>query len=150
MPKHRFTRTFPMRAVEWLMACVTITLGVVMFQPATDWNHTEVAGLVEMAAPATWGAVCVALGVTRFAALVINGAWRPSPHIRATMAFFTCFIWTQIAITILSSGVVTLAWGVIPWFVIAELYSVLRASCDARLSDDRAKIIGGATYHVRS
>ena len=46
MPKHRFTRTFPMRAVEWLMACVTITLGVVMFQPATDWNHTEVAGLV--------------------------------------------------------------------------------------------------------
>lgn len=150
MPNRSFTRTFPMRAVEWLMACVTITLGVVMFQPAADWNHSEVAGLVEMARPATWGFICVILGATRFAALVINGAWRPSPHIRALMAFLTCFIWTQIAVTILSSDLVTLAWGIVPWFVVAELYSVLRASSDARLSDERAKKIGGPVYHVRT
>lgn len=135
----RFQQTFPLRVAEWAAAGILITLGVVLL------NNPEIFGLVQheamrrLAPQPVWGWACFVVGLIRFMALVINGAWRASPHIRAVCAFMSCFVWLQFSLGLAASSVVTTGLAVYPWLLLLDIHNVFRASADARLADERAR-----------
>lgn len=135
----RFQQTFPLRVAEWLMAGLLITIGGMLATYPDILARPPNAVMAQMAPNYLWAGGCLTVGLIRFAALVINGAWRASPHIRAACAFVSCFAWLQFVFAFASSQVATLGLAIYPWFLMLDTYNVFRASADARIADDRAK-----------
>lgn len=136
----KLTKTFPVRVCEWLLAGIMVSWGI------AAWNHTDdrwadpvYSGLARIADQHAWGAIVCTIGLLRVAALVRNGGWRPSPHLRAMGAFLACFAWLQISLGLFAAELVTTGIAVYPWLLLADIYNVFRASSDARESDERAR-----------
>jgi hypothetical protein len=138
----KIQKSFPIRVMEWLLACIMLSLGVTFWNlRPMDWQQTLYSGLANIADPHTWAYFAFGIGVIRLAALTINGAWRPSPHFRLAGAFLGCFLWLQICYGMFSLEYRALGVAVYPWLLFADIYNVFRASHDARLSDDRARAV---------
>ena len=135
----RFQKTFPLRVAEWTMAGILISWGVVLALNPHVFDQPHHAAMRRTAPQGVWAVVVLGVGVIRFMALVINGAWRASPHVRAACAFLSCFVWLQITLGLASVNLVTTGLAIYPWFLMLDTYNVFRASADARLADDRAK-----------
>lgn len=129
---------FPARWPEWFMSALLVTWGgyTVLFpeiftQPATA---ALVRGMIEMAGnfppSAVWGLTALSVGVVRAVALFINGAYTRTPLIRVLMSFASSFIFTQVSIGFLKSGVPN--WGLVvyPGLVVMDIVSVYRAATD--------------------
>ena len=91
---------FPARASEWGFAGLLIGLGYVFAgSPDLFDASRSYSGLARLADETVWGSACIAIGVVRLLALVINGtfaeSWygRWSPHVRGVCAFLSCGIW---------------------------------------------------------
>lgn len=136
----RLSQHFPVRVCEFLLASISISWGIVAFNLSPEaWNQSAYIGLARIAEPRTWGVVLFVIGVLRLIALIRNGGWRPSPHLRAAGAFLSCFAWLQITLGIFSAPLANTGMAVYPWLLLADIYNVFRASHDARLSDERAR-----------
>lgn len=136
----RFQQTFPLRIAEWLMSAVLISWGVILGLNSTVFAISPVMGELAHNAPqGYWAVGMLALGLVRFVMLVVNGAWRASPHLRAAGAFLTCFVWLQISFALARTGIPNVGLAVYPWFLLLDTYNVFRAMSDARVADDRAK-----------
>jgi hypothetical protein len=136
----KLQKTFPIRVMEWLLAGIMFSWSIVCWQltPA-EWSSPIYSGLARFADANTWAFFAFWLGAMRLAALTINGAWRPSPHLRAVGAFLACFMWLQISLGMITADIRALGIAVFPWLLLADIYNVFRASHDARVSDDRAR-----------
>lgn len=140
----KLQKTFPIRVTEWLLACIMFSWSFALYKmPPEGFANPIYAGLARLAHADTWATFAFLIGGARIAALTINGAWRPSPHLRAAGAFLACFMWLQISIGQFMADQPTLAIAIYPWLLIADIYNVFRASYDARLSDDRARVTSG-------
>lgn len=135
----RFQQTFPLRVAEWAMAVILVNWGVLLLANPQVFEQPQYAPMGQLASVGVWGWACFLMGSTRFAALVINGAWRASPHIRAATAFLSCFFWLQITFGLGESKVPSMGLAVYPWFLIMDTYNVFRAASDARAADDNAR-----------
>lgn len=135
----RFQKTFPLRVNEWFLAGVLFLWGLILAQPHDIFSNPIYSGLVRFAPQETWAFFCMVTGAIRLAALAINGAWRPSPHIRCALAFITCFFWLQIVFGLAQSDAPSTGLAVYPMILMLDLYSCYRASVDAKISDDKAK-----------
>ncbi len=136
----KLTKTFPIRVTEWLLACIMLSWSIVCWNLTdAEWANPIYSGLSRMGEQQSWAFFAFAIGAIRLAALTINGAWRPSPHLRGAGAFLACFMWLQMSLGIFASELVVTGVAVFPWLFIADIYNVFRAAHDARLSDDRAK-----------
>lgn len=135
----RLQHSFPMRITEWVVAGILTTWGVVLSQPGDVLINEQYEMLTRVANESTWAAICLLVGTTRLLALFINGAWRPSPHIRAAMAGLSTIFWLYVVLGIFAVGELSTGMAVYPWLLLADFYAVFRASRDARLSDDRAR-----------
>jgi hypothetical protein len=133
----RFADAFFPRLSEWFAAFVLFGLGLMllanddlMVTGATRGYHL----MLEIAPQQTWATVLVTFGTVRLMVLLINGAWRRSPHARAGFAFLSCFFWTQIMLSFAPtfgfSFVMSCGW------LVADMINVMRAMRDARTSDD--------------
>lgn len=124
------------RATEWLLALVTASWGLIYLSSDPSlWQAPSLQPLARIGGQELWGIVAFTLGVTRLAALFINGSQRKSPHARAICAFFSCLIWFQLTLGLLVSLPQPLALAVYPWLFATDTYNVWRASRDARRSD---------------
>jgi hypothetical protein len=136
----KLTKTFPIRVLEWLLAGIMFSWSIVCWNLRPhEWASPIYAGLAQLGDQNTWAFFAFWIGATRLAALMINGAWRPSPHLRAAGAFLACFMWLQITLGLLAVDVRTWALAVFPWLFLADIYNVFRAANDAGLADDRAR-----------
>lgn len=136
----KLTKTFPVRVMEWLLAGIMFSWSFACWSlRPVDWANPLYSGLSRIADAPTWAFFAFVLGVTRLAALTINGAWRPSPHIRAFCAFLACFMWLQISLGIMAADIRATGIAIYPWLLLADIYNVFRASYDARVSDERAR-----------
>lgn len=136
----RHQKTFPLRVAEWLLAGVLFNWGVViLFHPGILAGRDAFTSLILVAPEKTWGVTCLLLGIIRTVVLTINGAWRPTPHIRALTAFLSCFIWMMICFALANNAQTSLGIATYPLFLVLESYSVNRAMTDARLADDEAR-----------
>lgn len=94
---------FPARASEWGFSGLLIWLGCVFTRwPELFDRSLSYSGLAGLADETVWGAACIAIGLVRLAALVINGTFadtwygRWSPHVRGVCAFLSCGVWFPI------------------------------------------------------
>lgn len=131
-----FKETFPFRVAEWIMAVIMIGWGLVLFHPdfdaaASPWAGTLFSGMFTRT---TFGTACLVIGVSRFAALFVNGMWWRTPFIRLVMAFGANFLWLNIVFGLLAADNVNTGWPIYPVFVVVEIYNAFRAAHDSRIS----------------
>jgi hypothetical protein len=140
-------KTFKVRACEWMLAGVVFLWGVILLQPDDTFARSNVyEELRRWGDEGTWGWFCLIGGGIRLTALVINGAARPSPHIRMIFSLLSAFFFGQISIGILmAGGAISTGLAVYPLAVAFEIYNAARASEDAAESDKRARNAGASS-----
>lgn len=106
---------FHVRAAEWFCTAVLLNWAVVMLAPGDTFSTSAAfQGLANLASERTWGVVCLLMGTARLIALILNGTFAHtryghfSPHVRAAMAFLSCFVWFHIVYGMLGT------WATLP------------------------------------
>jgi len=129
---------FPARRSEWLLATYLCGWGIILGQPEPLFDTSRAfSGLRAFASEHTWAWACLLIGAVRLLALLINGTFahtwygRYSPHVRGSLAFLSCFIWTAISIGILNSGVSSTGLVIYPGLLFLELTNISEALKDA-------------------
>lgn len=129
---------FPARWPEWFMAGLSFMWGSyvalhpqIFVQPE---SRVMLSGLTQMAGSfppaAVWGLSAVTLGLIRGAALFINGSYTRTPMIRLLMSFLSAFVWTQVVIGLLKTGVPNMGLVVYAGLVVMDIVSAYRAATD--------------------
>lgn len=128
--------TFPTRASEWALGLMLFLWSVVLTFNVDLFASTPSFSVLSQLMPqGTWALLCMIAGGGRLIMLLINGAWRRSPHLRAIAAFVSCFFWFQISIGILQAGTFGTGLAIYPILFLLDVYNVFRASRDAGSSD---------------
>ncbi len=97
-------QSFPVRKSEWIAAFVLLGCSFILginpdlFQ--TLPGYTEMS---KFGPQWVWQWGLFIFGLVRIFILGINGAYWRTPHLRALMAFLSCFIWWEIAISLLAN-----------------------------------------------
>lgn len=149
---------FPARWPEWYMSALSFAWGAyVALHPEifTQPQSREVlAGLVQMAGsfpPASvWGLSAVTLGLIRAAALFINGSYTRTPMVRLLMSFLSAFVWTQVVIGLLKTGVPNMGLVVYSGLVVMDIVSAYRAATDTVFAEKLRHDIKQETYRGRA
>lgn len=105
---------FHTRAGEWFCTAVMLWWGVVLLLPGETFaSSPSFTGLAAIWSEVWWGLVCLIVGTVRLIALILNGTFAHtryghfSPHVRAAMAFASCFVWFQIVYGLFASMAIT-------------------------------------------
>lgn len=129
---------FPARLPEWWMSAVLLVWGLyvmthphIFTDPATRDLFSGMAAMTGYLDPArVWGGSAVMIGGVRAVALFINGAYTRTPMIRLCMSFLSAFIWTQVSIGFVNSGVANTGVVVYASMVVLDIMSAYRATTD--------------------
>ena len=129
---------FPIRVTEWVMALpalgmfVLLQLDPIMFTRSPSYEY-----LARWANESTWALIIAGCGITRLAALTINGTFHGfvwSPHIRAAASLVGVTVWSQISLGFLIAAIYGqgAGSGVIGWssLAIIEIVNVYRSWSD--------------------
>ena len=135
------THNFAIRVSDWLLALMLATFGVILLtNPVTFESTPSFVLLQNMAPAASWGTVCMVVGLMRLFALGVNGTFpifRWSPHIRFTMALLSCFVWFQLALGIALSPTMNTAMAVYPYLFLFDMYNTFLAASEAGVVERR-------------
>jgi len=139
---------FAIRVSDWFAASVMLSFGLLLLICGVTIGHDRTFALLwQYAPPWVWGYVCVAIGVGRIAALVVNGtfpAFRWSPTIRMWMALFSVFVWFQITLGMIIGNIGTTAIiAFFPNLFLFDLYNLFLAASEAGVSERRNRHAGG-------
>lgn len=140
----RFTpEHFAARVSEWFMAAIALLMGVGMaLQPDLFARNPGFAGLATIADQGVWMLTLLTVALVRLAALVINGAWRRSPWLRAATASVSAFVWWTLLLGVLlgmwRGGLPGLGWAFYVPMIALDLFNVYRAMRDAGTADKAA------------
>ncbi|TDK38770.1 hypothetical protein E2F50_01045 [Rhizobium deserti] len=101
--RDNFANAFFPRWSEWWAANLLMVLGFVLtsnpdLMASSKSNAYQL--MLMIFTQETWSAVMKVFAFCRLLVLLINGAWRRSPHLRATGAFLSCFFWVQITLSV--------------------------------------------------
>jgi hypothetical protein len=136
----RFKETFRERASEWVQAMGMLMWGmIVIFAPGLFASQEFFFPLVELMPQMSWGFLAFLVGLIRIIFLVINGAWRPSAHIRAVGCVMGVLLWGSLLISALSLGWLTPTTAIYTMLVLLDLLSLWFSAGDAKLADIAAK-----------
>ncbi|KAA3510084.1 hypothetical protein [Agrobacterium rosae] len=128
----RIQHRFGPRMMEWFMALHMGLFGWVLLLPSQTFNQPAFMGFNEiMPSEDALGWVMFIVGCLRILGLVINGSRKKvTPQIRVFSAGAGCMIWSGIAYTFWSSGVISTWISVYPLFALGELINIHRAAHD--------------------
>jgi hypothetical protein len=123
------------RALDWMCAAMIFGWGVTLLLPGeTLTSSPAYLELLDRFPESVWGVILLGIGLLRFAALLINGHWRPSPLLRGAAALLGAIVWGQFLLGFLATslimGVVSAGVAVNAVMLIADLYSTARAGAD--------------------
>lgn len=135
-----FAAAFFPRLSEWFPAAVISGIGWMLSanedlmarDPSISYDQ-----LLEIAPQGVWSVGLLLFGTLRLTVLLINGAWRRSPWLRAGMAFLSCFVWTVLALSF--SRIFGFAFIAFVGWLGQDLFNVMRAMRDARTVDDAVR-----------
>ena len=130
----RYGTHFNIRLGEWFAAIILVSMAALFFGAPSMFAQSAAyfAGLAGFASQPVWGVLLLAMGGVRIVALWINGRKSITPYIRMALAFFSCFVWQQLTVSLFVSGVPGLGWAIVPWLLALDMYNVFRSSADAR------------------
>lgn len=116
-------------------------MGAIVYAPG-DTVTTPAWVVIQMiASEQTWGVCALFISGLRLIALIMNGTFwqtwyvRLSPHVRAVMAFLSCFVWLQISIGLFKGGAISTGLAIYPLLLALDLYNGMSASHDAGAMD---------------
>lgn len=133
-------RHFRARATEWMLSGVMLLWGALLLRPGQTFAQPVYSELARIASEEWWGWICLITGAVRLVALIINGAMRPSPHLRAGLAFVSTYFWFELSLGFVLSGGQGTALAVYPLAFLFDLFNAAMAAGDAGASD-RAAIL---------
>lgn len=132
----RLADAFFPRLLEWQAAFVMLAGGLLMLVNEDLFLDSYVGYdlMLRWAAQASWGWYALTLGLVRIAVLLVNGAWRKSPHARAVAAFLSCSVWFPLYVSMSAAA----GWGVVfaGGMLIGDLLNIVRTARDARVVDE--------------
>lgn len=134
--RQNFAAAFFPRLSEWSCASCLLALGFMLSKnpDLMSTSKTQAYQLMQLiATQATWAAVMKVFALIRLTILVVNGAWRRSPHLRSVSAFLTCFFWTQITLSFLPTFGFAFIFAL--WILLQDFANSVRAARDARIVD---------------
>ena len=142
----RFGETFRDRIIEWGLSLSLIIWGIVcLAQPGIFNEHPAFIPLLQLVSQAAWGIIAIVTGFIRIVFLTINGAWRPSAHIRAIGCVLGIVIWGSILLATFSLipyvAPMSVMYGMA---LVFDTFALWFASEDAKLSDICARKRVGA------
>lgn len=130
----RSAPSFPDRLVEYLFASMMITWGLWLIAPWWDtFGNPAYAALAALAPERLWGVFSVSIGVTRIAALVINGHWCRTPLLRFGCSTLGVVWWIVLIwlFTLTPQPNPPAGYAFYPVFIVFELISCGRSMADA-------------------
>lgn len=136
----RFKETFRERAPEWALATGMLGWGLLaLCSPGLFQVQEFFHPLLMMMAQDVWGVLALSVGILRLVFLVINGAWRPSAHIRAIGCVLGSMLWGALFIAALSLGWLTPTAALYGILLGLDLLSLWFSAGDAKLADLSAR-----------
>lgn len=135
--RQSFAAAFFPRLSEWVAAAVIFGCGwtlsvnddVMSSGPGPAYQF-----MLTMASQPTWAKICVGLGFLRLLVLLINGAWRRSPHLRSIAAIVSSFLWFQFTLSF--SATLGFGFAFAAGFLAMDFLNIIRAAHDARTVDE--------------
>lgn len=132
----RFADAFFPRLLEWQAAVMMFVGGVLMLTNPRLMELSPIGyeRMLDVMAQLHWGYLAFLIGTVRLVVLIINGAWRHSPHARAVAAFLSCAIWFPLALSFSAIA----GWGMVfaTGMLFGDLLNIVRTMRDARVVDD--------------
>ena len=136
----RFKETFRERMPEWVQATGMLAWGLMALASADLFNAQEFFHpLLKFMSQTAWGIAVSTVGLIRLTFLVINGAWRPSAHIRAVGCAAGTLLWGCLFISALNLGWLTPTVAIYAMLLGLDLISLWFSAGDAKLADLSAK-----------
>lgn len=134
--RDNFAAAFFPRRSEWAAASVLLALGWMLSVNDTLMRSATTKAyslLLLIASQQVWASTLIVFASIRLTILLINGAWRRSPHARGITAFLSCFFWTQMVL----SFAPTLGYAFIlaSGWLVTDMLNILYAFRDARTVD---------------
>lgn len=136
----RFKETFRERMPEWVQSVCMVLWGFTTIAAMGLFEaNSFFAPLLLLMGQQAWGVFAIVVGTVRLSFLVINGAWRPSAHIRAIGCVFGCLLWGSLFVSALSLPWITPAVATYGTMLAFDLFSLWFAAGDAKLADLSAR-----------
>lgn len=136
----RFKQTYRERAIEWWLSSGLAFWGLlVIASPQLFTWQPFFHPLLTITSQTVWGISALIVGLLRLTFLVINGAWRPSAHIRAIGCVFGCLVWGVLAMATLQLAWITPTFALYAILFVLDLQSLWFSAGDAKLADIAAR-----------
>lgn len=135
--RDNFANAFFPRLSEWAAAGCLLGVGLMLSANGDLMTSTKTQAyqlMLMIADQSTWASILKIFASLRLIILLINGAWRRSPHLRAISAFLTCYFWTQITLSFLPTFGFAFVFAAA--FLCLDFVNSIRAARDARIVDN--------------
>jgi hypothetical protein len=125
---------------EWIQAAGMLGWGLlVLASPGTFQAQEFFHPLLILMSQTQWGISAMLIGITRLVFLVINGAWRPSAHIRAVGCGLGAMLWGSLLVSALNLSWITPTSAIFTMLLGLDLISLWFSAGDAKLADLSAR-----------
>jgi len=134
--RDNFTAAFFPRLSEWACAVAVFGVGTVLIfnEDLMTRSTSNAYGLMlSIGGQPAWAKALVIFGVARLLVLLINGAWRRSPHLRSIMAILSCFPLYTIAMSFMPVFGIAMIFAWV--FLGMDVINAVRAAGDAKVVD---------------
>lgn len=136
----RFKETFRERMPEWVQAAGMFGWGLLALAAVGPFqDQSFFHPLLQIMSQLWWGISILVVGAIRLTFLVINGAWRPSAHIRALGCALGTMLWASLFVSSLSLTWLTPTTAIYAMLLSMDLMSLWFAAGDAKLADLSAR-----------
>lgn len=127
----RVWERMPLRAMEWLLSCMILTIGMVMLLDPILFYRANMDGFTRIMPSYFWSMLAVTVGGGRVAALVVNGHRRMvTAPARAIGALLGTALFAGFASALSISGAV-LGTAVFCVLIVGDFYNTIRSGRDA-------------------
>jgi hypothetical protein len=127
------------RRSEWLLSLCTLTLGIVYLNVPGLFDPRYFGMMMALMPQRGWGVLATGVGLFRMTLLLINGAWRASPHGRVLGAQVSCFMWSMLFMSAIAADRIVQSVGFWLLFFVFDAFSAVDAAGDARMADEKAR-----------
>jgi hypothetical protein len=133
-----FASKFRERMPEWILSLGLLLWGLFLLLPVNYAVYEPMHVLLSLSTVAVYSSIAIIVGSIRLIFLIINGAWRPSAHIRALGCIASSFIWSGLLVGSIVSTLPTTS-VVYLMLLTFDIVSLWFAAEDAKIADIKAR-----------
>lgn len=135
----QFKDRFRERLPEWISSIALMFWGVILLGEAPElWDREYFSVLSHIATQKIWSFACILVGTIRVISLAINGAWRPTAHLRALGAGLGAILWAAILVSYMGLPWNPPSMSLYAAMIFTDVVALWFAAGDAKLSDIKA------------